>query len=89
MARRSNRLRVVNNDGSYDKDKPCIIKGCGLHWGITLTEMKILHEQLGKKLLKLTPQPCDDGELIPDPNHVPTPRKAPVLDFIDQLLPTE
>ena len=54
MARRSpNNLRVVNNDGSYSKNVPCIIKGQGLHWGVTIEEMTLLHDQLGKKLAKL------------------------------------
>jgi hypothetical protein len=53
MALHHDKLRVINNDRSFDKDIRCIIRGDGLHWGLTLEKMKLLHEQLGKKLDKI------------------------------------
>ena len=39
-------IHVVNNDGSQNSDRVCIIKGHGLHWGLTLEGARSLHEQL-------------------------------------------
>jgi hypothetical protein len=44
------KFRVVNNDGSYDSDVVAIVKGDGLHMGLTVGEAYRLRDALDRKL---------------------------------------
>jgi hypothetical protein len=43
-------VKVINNDGSYSKHVVAIIKGCGLHWGLSFNDLVDLHTKIGNKI---------------------------------------
>ncbi len=58
------KFRVVGNDGSYDSDVVAIVKGDGLHMGLTVGEAYRLRDALDRKVRTIEAAWRLKGEIV-------------------------